>query len=83
MHTGSLDLRGSLTRGFERFGAGLWGPRATGGRRWSEVADYANLARLAHVSRARISQILNLLLHAPDVQKAILFLPAPTARTPP
>jgi hypothetical protein len=30
------------------------------------VADYATLAQLAHVSRARMSQILNLLVLAPD-----------------
>jgi hypothetical protein len=30
------------------------------------VADYATLAELAHVSRARISQILTLLVLAPD-----------------
>jgi hypothetical protein len=40
-----------------------------------EVADYAELARLAHVSRARITQIMNLRLLAPDIQEAILFLP--------
>ena len=40
-----------------------------------EVADYADLARLAHVSRARITQIMNLLLLAPDIQEEILFLP--------
>ncbi len=40
-----------------------------------EVADYADLARLAHISRARISQIMNLTLLAPDIQEAILFLP--------
>jgi len=39
------------------------------------VADYADLARLAHVSRARVSQIMGLLLIAPDIQEAILFLP--------
>jgi hypothetical protein len=39
------------------------------------VADYAELARLAHVSRARITQIMNLLMLAPDIQEAILFLP--------
>ena len=33
-----------------------------------EVADYADLARLTHVSRARISQIMNLTLLAPDIQ---------------
>ena len=39
------------------------------------VTDYAALARLAHVSRARITQIMNLLMLAPDIQEAILFLP--------
>ena len=39
------------------------------------VQDYAELARLGHVTRARISQILNLLYLAPDVQEAVLFLP--------
>jgi hypothetical protein len=39
------------------------------------VADYAELASLGRVSRARISQIMNLLLLAPDIQEAILFLP--------
>ncbi len=43
--------------------------------RRGEVADYADLARLAHVSRARITQIMNLLLLAPDIQEAILFFP--------
>jgi hypothetical protein len=42
------------------------------------VSDYAELARLGHVSRARITQIMNLLLLAPDVQEAILFLPKTT-----
>ena len=39
------------------------------------VADCATLARLGQVSRARISQIMNLLCLAPDIQEAILFLP--------
>lgn len=39
------------------------------------VTDYAELARLAHVSRARVTQIMNLLMLAPDIQEAILFLP--------
>jgi hypothetical protein len=30
------------------------------------IPDYATLAELAHVSRARISQIMNLLVLAPD-----------------
>lgn len=39
------------------------------------VTDYAELARLGHVTRARISQIVNLLNLAPDIQEEILFLP--------
>jgi hypothetical protein len=38
------------------------------------VANYAELARLGHVSSARISQILNLLHLAPDLQEEVLFL---------
>jgi hypothetical protein len=33
------------------------------------IADYATLARLGHVSRARVSQILGLVLLAPDIQE--------------
>lgn len=40
-----------------------------------QVKDYAELARLGQVSRVRITQIMNLLLLAPDIQEAILFLP--------
>jgi hypothetical protein len=39
------------------------------------VRDYAGLARLGHVTRARITQIMNLLQLAPDLQEQILFLP--------
>jgi len=39
------------------------------------VADYAELARLGHVTRARMSQILSLLHLAPDIQEAVVFLP--------
>jgi len=46
----------------------------------AEVADCADLARLAHVSRARITQIMSLLLLAPDIQEAILFLPPTDGR---
>jgi hypothetical protein len=38
------------------------------------IADYSALAQLGHVSRARITQIMNLLLLAPDIQEQILFL---------
>jgi hypothetical protein len=40
-----------------------------------EVRDYAELARLGHVTRARVTQIMNLLQLAPDIQEQILFLP--------
>ena len=39
------------------------------------VTGYAELARLGHVTRARVSQIMNLLHLAPDIQEALLFLP--------
>ncbi len=43
--------------------------------RRGEVADYAELARLAHVTRARMTQIMSLLHLAPDIQEEILDLP--------
>jgi len=43
-----------------------------------EVRDYADLARLGYVSRARITQIMNLLTLAPDIQEALLSLPRTT-----
>jgi hypothetical protein len=39
------------------------------------VKDQAELARLGRVSRARLTQIMDLLLLAPDIQEAVLFLP--------
>ena len=39
-----------------------------------DVRDYAELARLGHVTRARLSQVMNLLNLAPDIQEAILLL---------
>ena len=39
------------------------------------VRDYADLARLGNVSRARLTQIMNLLNLAPDIQEDILYLP--------
>ncbi len=45
------------------------------------VSDYSELAELAQVSRARISQIMNLLLLAPDIQESLLFMePVTTGR---
>jgi hypothetical protein len=40
-----------------------------------EVADQAEVARLGRVSRPRVTQVMNLLSLAPDIQEAILFLP--------
>jgi hypothetical protein len=49
--------------------------RFDGYLRDGHVADYPELAELGHVSRARISQIMNLLNLAPDIQEEILLLP--------
>ena len=38
-----------------------------------EVRDYADIARLGYVSRARLTQIMNLLLLAPDLQEQLLL----------
>lgn len=47
-----------------------------------EVRDYADIARLGYVTRARITQIMNLLHVAPEVQEEILFLRnAPSERS--
>ncbi len=43
--------------------------------RSGQVRDFAEIARLGHVTRARVSQIMNLLHLAPDIQEEILFLP--------
>ena len=43
--------------------------------RAEEFRDYAQLARLGRVTRARMTQIMKLLDLAPDVQEQILFLP--------
>jgi hypothetical protein len=46
--------------------------------RSGEAKDYADLARLGRVSRARMSQILKLLTLAPSIQEHILWLPPQT-----
>jgi len=43
------------------------------------VTDQADLARVGHVSRARVTQIMNLLHLAPAIQEQVLFLPRVTA----
>ena len=39
------------------------------------VRDYTDLARSGLVSKPRVTQIMNLLLLAPDIQEELLFLP--------
>jgi hypothetical protein len=41
-----------------------------------EVRDYADIARLGYVTRARITQIMNLLNLAPDLQELLLAGPS-------
>ncbi len=43
-----------------------------------QVRDLAEVAHLGHITRARVTQIMNLLLLAPDIQEEILFLPRTT-----
>jgi hypothetical protein len=43
--------------------------------RGGTIRDYAELARLGGVTRARMTQIMNLLELAPDIQEQVLFLP--------
>ena len=42
--------------------------------REGHVTDFAELARLGHVTRARVTQIMNLRLLAPEIQEELLFL---------
>lgn len=51
--------------------------------REGSVESYSLLARLAGVSRARITQIMNLTLLAPNIVKEILFFPGDASRRVP
>ncbi|OQB81213.1 MAG: hypothetical protein BWX88_04347 [Planctomycetes bacterium ADurb.Bin126] len=42
------------------------------------VPDMSELARFAHVTQPRMTQIMNLLHLAPDIQEELLFLPEVT-----
>ena len=46
--------------------------------REGKVSDMSELARLAHVTQPRMTQIMNLLHLAPDIQEDLLFLPLVT-----
>ena len=49
-----------------------------------EVRDYADIARLGYVTRARLTQIMNMLLLAPDIQERLLcFSPDNLLHEPP
>lgn len=39
------------------------------------ISTQAEIAALSHVTRARVTQVMNMLHLAPDIQEAILFLP--------
>ncbi len=86
--TGSSHYTGALRSGV---GSKTREPRAPGVSRLMALAirldglicagvvtDQAELARLGHVTRARLTQIMNLLCLAPDIQEQILFLPPST-----
>jgi hypothetical protein len=47
-----------------------------------EFADYATMARALGFTRARVTQIMDLLLLAPDIQAEILFLECPPGEQP-
>ena len=40
-----------------------------------DIKNYAQLARRGDITRARVTQIMNLLHLAPDIQEQVLFLP--------
>jgi len=44
-----------------------------------EIADYAEAARRLNLTRARVTQITNLLLLAPAIQDAVLSMPLVTS----
>lgn len=41
-----------------------------------EIRDYAEVARVGYVTRARMTQVMNLLNLAPDIQESVLFMDA-------
>jgi hypothetical protein len=43
--------------------------------REGHIHDYAEIATLGHVTRARVTQIMNLRLLAPDLQEQLLNIP--------
>ena len=54
--------------------------RFDGSIRDGVVKDQAELAKLGHVTRATLTQIMAFLNLAPDIQEAILTVPTPETR---
>lgn len=50
--------------------------------RAGQVADYADAARLGHITRARMTQIMNLLNLAPDILEEVLHFVHAVGRSP-
>ena len=46
-----------------------------------ELRDYVDIARLGYITRARATQVMNLLHLAPDIQEHLLFLDASVEAT--
>jgi len=57
--------------------AGSWAIRFEGLIRDGVVADQTELARLAHISRSRLTQVMNPLNLAPNIQEDVSFLQCP------
>ena len=51
------------------------GRSSKGTLRDDEITDYADAARRLNLTRARVTQITNLILLAPEIQEAILDMP--------
>ena len=49
--------------------------------RKGEVRDFVELASIHHVTRARVTQVMNLLNLAPDIQEELLFLKTEPGRS--
>lgn len=47
-----------------------------------EFSDYASMSRALGFTRARVTQLMDLLLLAPDIQAEILFLEVPPGEQP-
>ncbi len=51
--------------------------------RAGHVRDFSEMSQVAQVSSARLTQIMNLLLLAPEIQEAVLLLPETSAAVEP